>query len=272
MIRNAFGICASVVLLALINGCGSLIVTSRSVESLRETPGFSWTEARTDGFIIYADRGGVSADSVDRIAQQVVISKSQVLLYMSLQEYPPTVAVFAVDTRQRMQDLIGRRTNATGFFDSNVLCLVWPRSGGDGLTHELTHVVAMNVWGVPQRWINEGVAVDATGDWIGRDLHNISESLRKQGELPTLRKLIRQFDSVPSARSYPAVGSFVRFVRETYGIDAVRQIWDGGYRAIPEATGFSEMQVETQWLAMLHESDSDGLKYDSQSVTPIDDR
>lgn len=256
----------------LLASCGSLIVLQRSVDSLRSQSGFQWTRSEIDGFAIYAEPGSESASELEVIAEASVRARDRVLEYAGASAYAPLVSVFAVDSRDRMRDLIGRRTNATGFYSSNAICLVWPRTGRSGLTHELTHLVTMGLWGVPDRWVNEGVAVDATGPWHGHDTDAVCKVLRRNGRLPSLNELTRRFGSVPSAQSYPAVGSFIRFLREQYGKDALRRVWDEGRSALPDVTEVDIERLEALWLARVDAADAAGVEYDPVGATPVDDR
>ena len=90
--------------------------------------------------------------------------------------------------------------------------------------------------------------MDADAPGRGTDLHGATARLRADGRLPSLQKLTTRFGSYPSRESYPAVGSFTRYVRETWGFDTLRAVWDGGHRALPEATGTDLETLEAGWL------------------------
>ena len=248
---STFAWSAAIVSTFVISGCGSLIVTQRSVESLANEGGFNWETRKTDSFVLYAESGSTAATDLNEIEAGARRSKERVLAYLQEPAFEPTVAVFLVENRDRMNDLIGRRPNATAFLSSNALCLVWSESLKVGATHELLHIVAMQLWGVPERWVNEGTAVDATGSWHGHDLHSVCKDLRADGYLPSLRDLTQHFGRVPDLVTYPAAGSFVSFLRETYGLGTVRQVWNDGRGALPEATGMDLDSLEAAWLAVV---------------------
>lgn len=250
-----------------LGGCGSLIVTQRSVEDLRDRRGFTWATHESDAFTIYAEDGLATRAELPAIADAAAESKRTVLSALDLEVYEPRISVFLVSSRDRMRDLIGRRTNATGYHASNSLCIVWTLSGRSGLRHEMVHVIAMNEWGIPERWLNEGLAVDAAGPWIGRDVDAVCRILRERGELPTLQDLTRRFDKLPSAVSYPAVGSFVRFLRDSYGIETVREIWTEGRRSLTSSTGRPTEELESAWLTRVDLAPIDGVTNDPGALT-----
>ncbi len=243
-------------------GCGSLIVTQQSVESLADRGGFTWEKLELDGFILYVESGSAASENARKLGADAVAARQRVLTYLQEAAYGPTVSIFVVGDRDRMRDLVGRASNGTGYYTSNALCLV----GTDGIrhvaTHELLHVVAMNLWGVSERWVNEGAAVDAAGLWRGYDVHAVCKKLRADDALPSLRDMTHRFDKLPSLVKYPAAGSFVRYLRNNYGIDSVHRVWDAGRRVLPDVTGMELAALEAAWLEVVEQTDAHGIEYD----------
>ena len=242
-------------------GCGSLIVTQKSVESLEVRRGFTWETHELDGFVIYVEPGSVASQNRDAIADEGRTAREHVLAYLQEPVYEPTVSMFIVDSRDRMKDLVGRRSNGTGYYTSNAVCVVRSDEMRSITTHELLHVVAMNLWDVPERWVNEGMAVDATGAWHGHDPDAVCKVLRDRGELPSLQDLTRRFNGLPGLASYPAAGSFVGYLRNTYGLVTVRQVWDGGRRELLDATGLDLDALEAAWFDVVERADTEGVDY-----------
>ena len=174
---------------------------------------------------------------IEAIELDAEASRRHVLEVIGADGYPDRVSIFVVGSRPRMAALIGWETNGTAFHETNTMCVVVTDRIPIRATHELLHVVATNLWGVPQRWINEGLAVYAAGTWHGHDLHALCRLLHRRGDLPGLADLTRRFKRLPDRASYPAVGSFVRYLAETYGDGAVKTVREGGARALPVATG-----------------------------------
>ena len=55
----------------------------------------------------------------------------------------------------------------------------------------------------------------------------------------------------PSTVIYPELGSFVKYLRHTYGIERVRAVWRGGAAAIPRTFGKPLDRLERDWRAVL---------------------
>lgn len=119
----------------------------------------------------------------------------------------------------------------------------------------------MNNWEVPDRWINEGLAVAYDGQVLEYELHALAHHLLQQDQLSSLQELTDGFARMPNWRSYPAAGSFVKFLYDQYGLATVRKIWDAGASAIESATGVSMDEIELAWLGVVRMADSEGIVF-----------
>jgi hypothetical protein len=50
---------------------------------------------------------------------------------------------------------------------------------------------------------------------------------------------------------YPELGCFVKYLKTTYGIERLRQLWQRGYAAMPRVLGKSLGQLEQDWRSWL---------------------
>lgn len=244
-------------------GCGQIMLSQPRADSLAARDGFQWQASHTTHFDIYVESGSPGAMQIEAIEVGAEASRRRVLEVIDADDYPSRVSIFVVSSRPRMAALIGWETNGTAFRQTNTMCIVVSDRIRVGATHELLHIVATNLWGVPQRWINEGLAVYAAGTWHGHDLHALCRFLTRRGDLPGLADLTGRFKRLPDRESYPAVGSFVRYLAETHGVEAVKTVWEGGARALPVATGLSVAELEAQWIAFLAHADDSGIEYSS---------
>lgn len=156
--------------------------------------------------------------------------------------------------------------NAWADPDLYTLHTIWPTDN-----HETIHLYAATFGRMPPLF-NEGLAVayqvdpvrgDMTPRWNNRHVHDVTKSLRVLGTLVPLVRLltIDDWKGVNSQVSYPAAGSFVRFLLDTRGgivplkalfalstqtdpPDLVRRHFEGSY-------GRSLDELEVEWLAFL---------------------
>jgi tetratricopeptide (TPR) repeat protein len=106
------------------------------------------------------------------------------------------------------------------------------------LRHELVHAVgaqlAQGVWKVPggllpQMALTEGVAV--ADDWPPGEftVHEEARAMKELNLLPDLQRLFRPaaFYAEAGPRAYTAAGSFLRFIRDTRGSQAIDMLYAG---------------------------------------------
>jgi len=243
-----------------LQGCGSLIVAQLKPETLAAQRGLSWTTQASGDFVIYVEPGSPGERQLDTIERDAAEAKQRVLEIIDEPGYPDVVFIFVVDSRDRMKQLVGRRSNAIAYYTTNTMCLIVGETIRAHAAHELLHIVAMNAWGEPDRWINEGLAVYAGGDWRGHDTHGLGKYFDQQGQLPSLHDLTRRFAKLPGLVSYPAAGSFVRYLYETHGLETVKAVWGGD--TLPEATGMSVEELDAAWRSELGLADAEGITYE----------
>lgn len=63
--------------------------------------------------------------------------------------------------------------------------------------------------------------------------------------------------------TYPEAGSFMKFLYERYGRDAVKALWTQGAESIPKVFGESLTQLESEWFAVIN-STSGATGYKTQ--------
>jgi hypothetical protein len=137
--------------------------------------------------------------------------------------------------------------------------------------HEPVHVYSALV-GRPSDFFNEGIAVafqtdPAAGDFESRfnglQVHDAAGAYRRQGQLPPLEQIVdtQGFRNIPdSVLAYRVAGSFVRFLIDRDGIEAVKAFFRTGNvgdsrqiigERFREAFGRSLAEAESGWHALL---------------------
>jgi hypothetical protein len=116
--------------------------------------------------------------------------------------------------------------------------------------HEIMHVLAMNLWGLPglpYGWVSEGLAVLAQGECRGYDLHRLAGSMHERDLLVPIDTLINQFWEQDDVVAYVQAGSFIRYVYEAYGRDILRAVWQHGAAGLVEVIGQTVTELEAEW-------------------------
>ena len=238
---------SAVAALVVLAGAACALVHPPGAKAIHDHGGFVWDSAATAHFRLYFERGSSATAHIDALKQSSEQARARVLAVLGERDYAEQVTVFVVQSRARMKALIGKEVNGQAIPSRNVLLYVFSDSIDASGAHELFHVVAKTLWGNTDDWINEGMAVYADDRWQQRPLHAVASYLSEQGKLIPLPALLERFDHYPELVTYPEAGSFVKFLHETYGVDALKQIWDGGAAAIPGVTGKGMEVLERDW-------------------------
>ncbi|MEZ4647992.1 MAG: hypothetical protein R3E97_04255 [Candidatus Eisenbacteria bacterium] len=244
-----------------LSGCGLLGGGQPSAADLVGRSGFDWSEVRTEHFTIHYEPGAPGAERADEVGRDAEESLDQILGFLGEPGYDGPLDLFFVPSRERMVSLLGAETNGIAFPETGVLVFLVNDHFRISARHELFHVVAMNRWGTPDLWVNEGGAVCVSEVWYGHPLHGLARHLRESDRWIPLDTLSRKFRGEDDRISYPLAGSFVQFILESWGRDGVRAAWDGGTKELSRFTGLSLEQLEEGWVAAVEEASADGIEY-----------
>jgi len=144
---------------------------------------------------------------------------------------------------------------------AGVIHLAWVDGAQAPLTREMLKLVDAKAHGkVYTPLIRDGLAVYAGRKWGGMPVREAGADLLQRKVLPGLDMLVDTvaFVQLDERISQPAAGSFIAFLAEESGVDAVRDLYDdsaGGFegtKALLEATLDDTLGgIETRWIAYL---------------------
>ena len=235
----------------------------RSLNHLLNNKEFNWlADSSSTHLIIYYQADTWTSANLEDVRYRISNQIDSVKLFIGIKSYNATLHQFVVESRNVMKDLIGWQTNGVAFYKHNVLAGI----GSDNVrsiysNHEIFHVIAMNLWGVPEIWINEGMAVYSSKQWHGYDLYQLTKYLIDNNRYVALDILVKKFRQVDDLVSYPLIGSFSKYLDETYGRETVINIWQGKIRDIKVYTGKSINELEQDWLNEISTVEYFGIDY-----------
>jgi len=148
---------------------------------------------------------------------------------------------FVYPDRNTQYRLMGSRRTLVARPWTHEMHVRWDRLGESVLAHELAHLFSAPFGAGPGRLATRGgpVLVDlgmvegfaTAADWAPSSLtaHESVSAMRKLDIAPDLRAIFRPdgFWSQPSGKAYTMMGSFVRWLIQTGGIDAYKQVYGG---------------------------------------------
>lgn len=172
------------------------------------------------------------------------------------------VKSFVYADRPQKGILIGARRTLVAKIWLGEMHILWRHYGDHMLAHELAHVFTEPFAGGPlrlsTRWgvgINMGLVEGAAtaADWHSAELtpHEASAALQRLDRAPDLRRLVGAsgFWTQSSGRAYTLVGSFIRWLVETRGIEPFRQAYAHG--EFQAAYGADVDELVGEWEAFL---------------------
>jgi hypothetical protein len=258
--RNFFLLLACAFMLVA-SSQGNAQLFTPSVKELVDRKGFTWKSEDTANFRFYFEPSTFGEKHIDRLKENAEQSRKRVLTLLGEQIYRDRVTLFVLDSRRRMKALIGKETNGLALPQRNAVLYVFNEKIDASGAHELCHVLAKNLWGKADDWINEGLAVYSDGVWQQYQLHDLAKYLWLKTKLIPLEEILEHFEKYPDFITYPEMGSFVKFLYEKYGMENVREIWKKDAAAIPRITGRSLNELEKDWFEVLGKADASKVTY-----------
>lgn len=258
------------VLVALIAaGCAVAIWTQRQELGIRITRGYIQQQLggriETEHFVIHYPqterfieaRQRLAEDHEYRYAEMAAFFHTDPAKHAKIHSY-----VYA-DREQKGRLMGGRRTLVAKLW-LHEMHILWNHYGDHKLAHELAHIFTEPFGAGPLRLsMQSGVGVNmglvegaaTAADWPTGELtpHQASAALRRMGLAPDIRQIVAAsgFWTQSSGRAYTLVGSFVRYLVDTYGVEKFEQAYPHGDFA--GAYGKSAARLVGEWEAFLDE-------------------
>ncbi len=249
---------------------GGILAGTPTAKSLKKAKGFSWVSKSSTNFDYYFEAGTPAERDFERIAALMEKSRAGVEKLLG-GSFGSRTESFIVDSRARMKQLVGTEGNAFTFGSLNpltfkieyVTVMVYnDKIKGIG-AHETCHVFSHTLWGKAHGlWIDEGLAVYSDDQWQGLPLHSVAKVLLDRGKLLPVADLVDNnwIKKHPDMVTYPELGSFVKFLYEKYGLEAVKSLWQHGAKGADSAFGKNLNALETEWRAELAKVDASSIR------------
>lgn len=222
----------------------------------------------TEHFFIHYDPRRIDAEHLPQLVEDHEFRYAELQTFTG--EDPVTwkgrkLTSFVYPDRDTQYRLMGSRRTLVARPWTHEMHVRWDRLGESVLAHELAHLFSAPFGAGPGRLATRGgpVLVDlgmvegfaTAADWAPSSLtaHESVSAMRKLDIAPDLRAIFRPdgFWSQPSGKAYTMMGSFVRWLIETEGIESYKQVyggddWDAVY-------GRSATSLVGEWEAWIDE-------------------
>jgi hypothetical protein len=247
------------------------VAATPTAKSLKNKKGFTWIPKSSTNFNYYFEAGSPAERDFDKISAWMEKSRARVEKILG-GSFGEKTESFLVDSRARMKQLVGEEGNGFAFGSHNpstsklefVTAMIYSDTIKAIGAHETCHTLAYLLWGKPRgAWLNEGLAVYSDDQWRGLPLHPVAKVLLDKGELLPIADFLEDSwtKKYPDMITYPELGSFVKFLYEKYGLDAVKNLWQHGARNADSAFGKNIATLEAEWRAELAKVDASSIQY-----------
>jgi len=223
---------------------------------------YNWQKVATQHFDIYFESGFMPNNYVDSAKTIFERKYSELLKSLEIATYDSRLNLFMIDTRDKMKNIVGMETNGLANVEDNTVFSIFNDNVKTFGIHEFCHIITMNDWGkTDQIWLSEGLAVCSDNAWWSFDLHSLADYLLIKGKLVPVKELIENFYKCQSSISYPQSGSFVKFIKEKYGLDILKNLWKNGTSVFQKSLNKSLSSIEQEWLEEIKKHENSNIDY-----------
>lgn len=215
---------------------------------------FAWKSIASNRARIYYQEHSFAERHRAMILRSMTKTVDEVLSLLEEPDYDSVVKVFYLDSREQMERLIGHTYSGYTVWSENAVFVVLNPEWRSFEKHEFTHVVTLGAWGSPDdssRWMVEGISVYAD-DWCREySVDQIAHQLLSDDRLPPLRELFEDPASLGEIRAGFYAASVIGYIKDQYGVGALRKIWSGGTDTLEDALGVDTDQLGASWRSFL---------------------
>ena len=247
--------------------CSKIILFSPNPDEIRARKDFDWVEERSHDrkFAFLYEKGTLNNSDSEARNRAVHAYLKMSFDFIEEPDRGESYTYIIVSSSARMKELIGYSPQGTAFPGRN---LILGEPEVLQVAHELSHVVSIRCWGDSEAWIKEGFAVAVDNQWFDNDLYALTKYLYSTGEFIHLSDLMHNFRKCDSLITYPESGCFIKYIKESYGIEKLHALWKYGPSRIPEIFNRSLPELERDWLDRVAQADTTGIKYKTRNQPP----
>lgn len=229
---------------------------------------YNWQRDSTTHFNYYYESNSICANYVDSAKANMEKGYSELLEFLGIKDYKSKLNLFMIDSREKMKKIIGMETNGIAKVEDNTVYSIFNTSVKTYGKHEFCHVITCNEWGMYKEiWLSEGLAVNSDNRWWGFELHSLANYLYARGKLIPIKEIITNFYKHESIVTYPECGSFVKYIKEKYGLEIIKELWKEGEDVFEAKLHKNISSIEQEWLQEIKNYDYAKIDYEEKLFT-----
>jgi len=220
-----------------------------------EHPDFKWAHGKGEGYELYWERHLSPGPTFHLFRRLLPAARSNALRLIGEPDTAPPLNVLLVGSRAAMKTLTGREANGMALPRHHAIVLVFRGSPNTlAIRHETMHVLTHALWPGDGNnpWVREGLGVLAGGQCSGFTPRQVAAHLAAVGRLPLLSDVQTRFWQLDELPAHLSSASFMQFLYETHGSEALRAIWVRGMAGLADHLGQPRDTIETRWYEYLN--------------------
>jgi hypothetical protein len=230
---------------------------------------FTWKSLGSEEVQIYYQAGSFAEKHRAMLLRSASTAFQEALNCLGEPDCDRSIRVFYLDSRDEMNRIVGRPYSGFANWSASSVFVVFTPEWRSFETHEITHVLTMELWGTPHaasRWMIEGISVHCDGWCREYAVDEIAFYFLSRGELPPLKECFDSFASLGEIRGGFYAASVIGFIRRAYGAEALRELWVRGHGSIPEVLGVDAGKIEVMWKDYLKSNVREGVQIDLEAI------
>lgn len=230
---------------------------------------FTWLSTSSNGIRIFYQKDSFAEKHRMMLLRSVKTAVDEVLEFLDEPAYERLLNVFYLESRDEMKRIVGRPYSGFADWTASGIFIVLNPEWRSFEKHEFTHVVTMGVWGAPDvtsSWMIEGIAVHSDGWCREYTVDEIASHLLSNGQLPSLHELFNNYADLGEIRAGFSAASFIGFIRNTFGMPKLRNLWFNGVGNPKEILGDDLDQIENSWKLYLKQNVRKDIQVDLDKI------
>jgi len=242
------------------------------VQRALEDTTFTWKSSETEQVRIYYQPASFADKHRAMLLRSVTTAVDEVLQFLEQSKNDRFLHVFYLESRQEMERIVGRPVSGLTNWTANGIFIVVNPEWRSFETHEITHMYTMGVWGSPDAsssWMIEGISIASDGWCREYTVDEIAFHLLSNGDLPPLGAFFDDFAALGEIRGGFYAASVIGFIRDTYGMDALRNLWLNGTGDLDAILGTDIDQIDASWKRDLEQKVGKEIRVDLKTIDEL---
>ncbi|NVK29310.1 MAG: hypothetical protein HWE14_14750 [Flavobacteriia bacterium] len=202
---------------------------------------------------------GWAAQERDRFVKETLEAQAENAELLQIDSYDQFIKVYFLSSRKEMDEETGMPASGiANAFTKQLFMAAYTDEESDStdavthppIKHEMMHMISCTSWGYPHgtlTWMNEGLATYAQGSCNGHSIEEIYRYMLEHDHLYSPQEFVgTYFYELDEIIGYHQAGYYTQYIKETFGIEKLRELWQADMMRFEEVLGIGWMEFNHQ--------------------------